>query len=72
MNLDLELVAAAREVLGTNEMTETVHRALAQVVRQARLQRLAERRFDISDADLAELRRSRTADAPAVSIGRRS
>lgn len=46
LNLELDLVAAAREVLGTSGTTDTVHRALADVVRRERLRKLGERRFD--------------------------
>jgi hypothetical protein len=42
-----------------------------EVVRQARLQRLAQRRFDFGDADLAELRRSRTDEAASISVSGR-
>ena len=46
MNLDLELVARAREVLGTNGTTETVHRALEEIVRDEKLRRLAARTYE--------------------------
>ncbi|MGH3093425.1 MAG: type II toxin-antitoxin system VapB family antitoxin [Gaiellaceae bacterium] len=46
LNLDLGLVAAAREVLGTSGTTDTVHAALADVVRRERLRKLGDRRFD--------------------------
>ena len=73
LNLDFALVEEAKGVLDTRETTETIHRALSEVVRQARLQRLAQRRFDIRDLDLSELRRPRTDDAaPPVSISRRA
>lgn len=68
INLDFDLVEEAKEVLDTRETTETIHRALAEVVRQARLQRLARRRFDFGDADLQELRRPRTEEAKPVSV----
>jgi len=42
MNLDLELVEQAKAELGTKGATETVHRALEDVVRRARIQRLLE------------------------------
>jgi len=51
---------AAREVLGTKGTTDTVHRALAEVVRRERLRRLGERRFeDLAPEVLDELRRTR-------------
>jgi len=60
LNLDLELVAEAREVLGTNGMTDTVRRALEDVVRRQRLRELAKMRFDdLTPEVLAQLRRSR-------------
>ena len=43
INLDLELVMQAREVLKTKNTTDTVHGALREVVRRERLRRLAER-----------------------------
>ena len=71
INLDFELVAEAKHVLDTKETTETIHRALSEVVRQARLQRLARRRFEVRDADLGELRRSRTDEAAPISVSDR-
>jgi Arc/MetJ family transcription regulator len=71
INLDFELVEEAKEILETRETTETIHRALAEVVRQARLQRLARRRFDFGDVDPAELRRPRTDKAAPVSVSAR-
>ena len=48
LNLNLDLVAEARGVLGTNVTTDTVHRALEEVVRHEKLRRLAERRFELT------------------------
>ncbi len=60
LNLELELVAQAREVLGTNGTTDTIHRALEDVVRRERLQALAERTFeDLTPEALDQLRRTR-------------
>jgi Arc/MetJ family transcription regulator len=60
LNLDFELVEQARRVLGTSGTTETVHKALAEVVRQQRLRELAAERFeDLTPEALAELRRTR-------------
>lgn len=60
LNLDLELVARARDVLDTRGTTETVHRALAEVVRRRRLDELAARTFEgLTPEVLAELRRTR-------------
>jgi len=61
LNLDLELVAAAREVLGTKGATDTIHRALEDVVRRQRLKELADSTFeDLTPEALAEIRRTRT------------
>ena len=60
LNLDFELVEQARSVLGTNGTTETVHKALAEVVRQQRLRELADERFpDLTPEALEDLRRWR-------------
>ncbi len=62
LNLELDLVDRARAVLGTRGTTETVHRALEEIVRRERLRALAAERFDDLSADaLRELRRPRTA-----------
>jgi Arc/MetJ family transcription regulator len=55
LNLDMSLVDEARKELGTNGITETVHRALDEVVRQAKLRRLVARTFDF-DSDELEAR----------------
>jgi Arc/MetJ family transcription regulator len=63
LNLDLDLVAQARDVLGTNGTTETVHRALEDVIRREHLRRLAQRTFeDLTPEALEKLRQWRTAD----------
>ncbi len=49
LNLDLELVGHARAVLGSNGTTDTIHRALEEVVRREKLRRLAE--YDFSEYD---------------------
>jgi Arc/MetJ family transcription regulator len=49
LNLDLDLVAEARAVLGSNGTTDTIHRALEDVVRREKLRRLAE--YDFSEID---------------------
>ncbi|MGH3017595.1 MAG: type II toxin-antitoxin system VapB family antitoxin [Gaiellaceae bacterium] len=46
INLDLDLVAEAREILGTKNTTDTVHSALRDAVRRERLKRLTERTWD--------------------------
>lgn len=61
LNLEFELVAQAREVLGTNGTTDTIHRALEDVVRRERLRALAEERFeDLTPEALDQLRATRT------------
>jgi Arc/MetJ family transcription regulator len=63
LNLDLDLVEQAREVLGTKTTTETVHTALREAVRSELLKRLAQRRFDhMPPGWLEELRRGEHAD----------
>jgi Arc/MetJ family transcription regulator len=58
-----DLVAQARDVLGTNGTTDTVHRALEDVVRRERPRELAAETFDDLTPDaLDDLRRWRTAD----------
>jgi Arc/MetJ family transcription regulator len=52
LNLDMSLLDEARKELGTNGITETVHRALAEVVRQAKLRRLVARTFDFDNDEL--------------------
>jgi Arc/MetJ family transcription regulator len=57
LNLELDLVASAREVLGTRGTTDTVHRALEEVVRRERLKRLAE--WPLEDLTLQALEQLR-------------
>ena len=56
LNLDFDLLNEAKQVLETRETTETIHRALEEVVRQARLRRLSARRFDMTNEELKQLR----------------
>ncbi len=61
INLKLDLVAEAREVLETRGTTDTIHRALEEVVRREKLRRLAEERFeDLTPEALERLRATRT------------
>jgi Arc/MetJ family transcription regulator len=61
MNLDTDLVAQARDLLGTNGTTDTIHRALSEVVLRERRKRAAALRFDdLTPEALDELRRTRT------------
>jgi Arc/MetJ family transcription regulator len=58
INLDLDLVADAREVLGTKSTTDTVHAALRESIRRERLKRLSERTWDhMPEGWVDELRR---------------
>ena len=52
LNLDMSLVDEAREVLGARGTTETVNKALAEVVRQDKLRRLTERVFDVDNDEI--------------------
>ncbi|MDQ3670622.1 MAG: hypothetical protein M3377_10155 [Actinomycetota bacterium] len=53
-------MSEAREILGTRGPADTIHAALADVVRRRRLQELAEQRFDdLTPKALANLRASR-------------
>ena len=55
--LDEALVAEAREALGARTTTETIHLALARVVRDQRLRDLAGQRFpDLTPAMIGQLR----------------
>jgi Arc/MetJ family transcription regulator len=60
--LDTDLVRSAAQELGTDGTTETVHAALRDTVRQARLRRLAQRDLtDLTPEALADLRAPRGA-----------
>jgi Arc/MetJ family transcription regulator len=52
MNLRLDLVAQAREILGTRGTTDTVNGALQDVVRREKLRRLSEWTFDLTDEEM--------------------
>ena len=52
LNLDMSLVDEARQVLGTRGTTETVNRALAEVVRHDKLLRLTEMVFDFDNDEI--------------------
>ena len=61
LNLDLDLVAHARDILHTRGTTDTIHRALEEIVRRERLRALANETFeDLTPQALNELRRWRT------------
>jgi len=56
LNLDLDLVAQARDVLDTRTTTETVHRALDEVLRRDALKRLLDGRTDATLDEITRLR----------------
>lgn len=63
INLDRDLVDEASEALGTPRLVETVHAAMADVVRRQKLRQLAEQDFpDLSLEKIKELRRPRSFD----------
>jgi hypothetical protein len=64
LNLRLDLVAQARDVLGTNGTTETIHRALEEVVRREHLRRLAEWRIELTPEEEEELERASGVEPP--------
>lgn len=60
LNLNLELVAEAKRALGTKQTTETVHRALEEVVRRRKLERLFRSDFpNLTLEELEEMRKPR-------------
>jgi Arc/MetJ family transcription regulator len=65
IDLDRELVAEARQVLGTTTATETIHAALAEVVRGRRRMALLELHPALTLADLDAMRAHRFAEDPA-------
>ena len=63
INLDTELVREAAAVLGTRQTTATVHEALREVVKRARLRQLADREWpDLTPELLEEMRQPRRFD----------
>lgn len=56
LNLDLDLVAQARDVLDTRTTTETIHRALDHVLRQDALKRLLDGRTEVTLDAITSLR----------------
>jgi Arc/MetJ family transcription regulator len=63
INLDQELLRATADALGTSRMTDTVHAAMAEVVRRRKLEALTRLEFpDLSLEKLEEQRRPRTFD----------
>ena len=65
LNLDIQLIAEAKQALGARSQTETIHMALAHVVQQKRLDALADRTFADLTPDLLARLRGRVADKTA-------
>ena len=63
MDLDMDLVRLAAEALGTTRTTDTVHAALADVVRRRQRMAILDFRPAIDLADLDEMRAHRFAEA---------
>jgi Arc/MetJ family transcription regulator len=61
IDLDTDLVDEAKKVLGTRRTSETIHAALAEVVRARRRERLLELSTNLTLEDLDEIRASRFA-----------
>lgn len=51
LNLDVDLVAKARGVLGTSGTTDTVHAALREIVREQRIQWLLNYDMSLTDEE---------------------
>lgn len=63
-NVDVELLAVVREELGTKTMTDTIHAALREVLRDRRLRRLGDRDFSsLTPEWLDEMRRTRAIES---------
>ena len=65
IDLDGDLVAQARQVLGTASATETIHAALAEVVRARRRMAILDLHPALTLADLDAMRAHRFAEDPA-------
>jgi Arc/MetJ family transcription regulator len=65
INLDYELLLEAQRALGTNQTTETIHRALKEVVNRERRRRLLEIDFPgLTAESLEKLRQNRFTGEP--------
>jgi Arc/MetJ family transcription regulator len=63
LNLDMELIEEARQVLGTVRATETIHLALQEVIDHDKRRRLLDMGTgDLTPERLHELRRNRSFD----------
>lgn len=64
LNLDMKLLAEAQQILGTTQATETIHRALQEVIdRDKRRRLLALGVGDLTPHRLEESRRNRSFDS---------
>ncbi len=69
INLDMDLELEARRALGTNRMTDTIHRALAEAVARERRRWLADHDFlDLTPERLEELRREQFEITDATTV----
>lgn len=59
LNLDMDLVEEAKRVLKTSHVTDTVHRALQEVVAAKRRASLARRQLDLTPKSLQSIRKAR-------------
>jgi Arc/MetJ family transcription regulator len=66
IDLDAELVGEARQVLGTTTTTDTIHAALAEVVRARRRMAILELHPALTLANLDVMRAHRFAEEPAA------
>lgn len=62
INLDMELVISARELLGTEGITDTVHAALDEIVKREKRRQLMESLNVPTPEELAEMRKPRFTD----------
>lgn len=69
LNLDVKLLEEAQSVLGTKQTTETIHRALREIVDRDKRQRLLEMGTgDLTPQRLSEVRKNRCSDSPDKSL----
>jgi Arc/MetJ family transcription regulator len=68
LNLDMGLVAEAQRILGTTRTTETIHRALQEVINREKRQRLLDMGIgDLTPQRLEEMRQNRFSDSADAS-----
>jgi Arc/MetJ family transcription regulator len=65
IDLDADLVAEARQILGTRTTTETIHAALGEIVRRRRRMAILELLPALTLSDLDAMRAHRFAEDPA-------